>query len=304
MRTFTNSSSITLLLLLFGTFVHAAPMPSPVQRRSPANSVVGNPVQPTPQPRGLASDASANEVFEFYQPVARWTEKQMEERREINSRNDRLNDFNVRAQEEIEREVTQEAELSPSPVERSDVPSVPLSQLGPPSFPAQYPSCYNCQQKYSSLSSCMEAASVFQNATNIFNSPWSYIAVIKCACTDTFQAVYPQCVQCFQMTDQCYYLGTDPKGTGAPAIVTNIRQICAFGSSLLGGADKANYPDNNNTFTPSVVPAYTDVTQGGVGYQDQSTGAIFGGAKQISAPAALPFILMTSFACLIALVYI
>lgn len=54
--------------------------------------------------------------------------------------------------------------------------------------------------------------------------------------------------------------GTDPVGTGAPEIVTNIRSICAFGSSLLGGAEHANYPDYNNTFTPSTVPGYTDVT--------------------------------------------
>ena len=106
----------------------------------------------------------------------------------------------------------------------------------------------------------MAASSVFENATSIFNAPWSYISVIKCACTDTFQAVYPQCVQCFQMTNQCQYLGTDPEGTGAPELVTNIRQICAFGSSLLGGANSANYPDYNNTLTLSEVPSYTDVT--------------------------------------------
>ncbi|PWN36006.1 uncharacterized protein FA14DRAFT_50814 [Meira miltonrushii] len=298
MKPFTTSIGIAILLLL-GTFAHAAPMPSPVQRRAPANGVVGSSAQPTPQPRGLASDASANEVFEFYKPVAR-----LAEGRDVNAREEGLNYAAMGAREAMKRKLMAEAELSPSPVERSDTPSVPLSQLGPPSFPAQYPSCYNCQQKYSSLSSCMEAASVFQNATSIFNSPLSYIAVIKCACTDTFQAVYPQCVQCFQMTDQCYYLGTDPKGTGAPEIVTNIRQICAFGSSLLGGAEKANYPYSNNTFTPSVVPAYTDVTQGGAGYEDQATGAIFGGAMQVSAPAVLPFLLMTSFACLVALVFI
>lgn len=303
MKLFTTSFSIAVLLLL-GSLVHAAPMPSPVQRRAPTNGIVGSSAQPTPQPRGLASDASANEVFEFYKPVARWANERLAEGRDIRVRDDQLNYAALGAREAMKRKLSVEGELSPSPVERSDVPSVPLSQLGPPSFPAQYPSCYNCQQKYSSLSSCMEAASVFQNATSIFNSPLSYIAVIKCACTDTFQAVYPQCVQCFQMTDQCYYLGTDPKGTGAPEIVTNIRQICAFGSSLLGGADKANYPDNNNTFTPSVVPAYTDVTQGGEGYQDQSTGAIFGGAMQISAPTVLPFLLMTSFACLAALMFI
>ncbi len=144
-------------------------------------------------------------------------------------------------------------------VRRGDVPDRPLSELGPPNFPPEYPSCVKCEERYSSISSCMRASSVFANATSIFNDPISYIAVIKCACTDTFQAVYPQCVDCFQHTDQCWYLGTDPQGTGAPQLITNIRQICGFGSALLGGVAGAN--GMNNSQPASAVPTYTDVTQ-------------------------------------------
>ncbi|KAK0556032.1 hypothetical protein OC846_001468 [Tilletia horrida] len=164
---------------------------------------------------------------------------------------------------------------------RDETPPVPLSQLGPPSFPAQYPSCVKCEAKYSSLSSCMQASAVFQNATSIFNNPLSYFAVIKCACTDTFQAVYPQCLDCFQHTDQCWYLGTDPQGTGAPAIISNIRNICAFGSGLLGGVATANGMNQTSTVSgPSAPGTYTDVsaTNYAPGYNDQSTGPIFGSA--------------------------
>lgn len=119
----------------------------------------------------------------------------------------------------------------------------------------------------------MGAAAVFANATDIFSNAVGYLNVIKCACTDTFQAVYPQCLDCFQHTDQCYYLGTDPKGTGAGSIVTNIRNICGLGSALLGGVASAN--NNVGTVVPSQPGTYTDVSTTGAGYKDASTGAIF-----------------------------
>lgn len=146
----------------------------------------------TPAPRYLPRATSHNDIFTFYAPEPAAA---LEQERRIYKRDDAL-EAHADAEED-----------TPTPSKRSDVPSVPLSSLGPPTFPAQYPSCVKCQEKYSSISSCMQASSVFQNATSIFNDPINYIAVIKCACTDTFQAVYPQCVDCFQHTDQCWYLG-------------------------------------------------------------------------------------------------
>ncbi|SPO23486.1 uncharacterized protein UTRI_02165 [Ustilago trichophora] len=160
-----------------------------------------------------------------------------------------------------------------TPVKRQDQPPVPLSSLGPPKFPSDIPSCPKCEERYSSLSSCMGASAVFANASSIFNNPIGYINVIKCACTDTFQAVYPQCLDCFQHTDQCYYLGTDPQGTGANKVVTNLRNICGLGSALLGGVATVN--NNVGTAVPANPGTYTDVSTTGAGYKDASTGAIF-----------------------------
>ncbi|EST07892.2 hypothetical protein PSEUBRA_003017 [Kalmanozyma brasiliensis GHG001] len=161
----------------------------------------------------------------------------------------------------------------PTPIRRQDQPSVPLSSLGPPRFPSDIPSCPKCEAQYSSLSSCMGASSVFANATSIFNDPIAYINVIRCACTDTFQSVYPQCLDCFQRTDQCYYLGTDPQGTGADKVVSNLRSICGLGSALLGGVASVN--GDVGTVVPSQPGSYTDVSTTGAGYKDASTGAIF-----------------------------
>lgn len=203
------------------------------QKRSPA---------PTPLPRipSLNPRSTPDEIYEFYSP------------RHL---------------------LPSSSSDKPTPVKRQDQPPVPLSSLGPPSFPSDIPSCPKCEERYSSLSSCMGASAVFANATSIFNDPIGYINVIKCACTDTFQAVYPQCLDCFQHTNQCYYLGTDPEGTGANKVITNLRNICGLGSGLLGGVATVN--NNVGTVVPSQPGAYTDVSTTGAGYKDASTGAIF-----------------------------
>ncbi|KAN0064224.1 hypothetical protein ACQY0O_003391 [Thecaphora frezii] len=195
---------------------------------------------PTPAPRRLPFDPTPNDLYDFYSP--------------------RSDDVGVAGH------------LKPSK-RQQDQPAVPLASMGPPSFPSNIPSCPKCEADYPNLSHCMGAASAFANSTSIFNSPMAYINVIRCACTDTFQAVFPQCVDCFQHTNQCYYLGTDPQGTGAGELVTNIRNICGFGSALLGGVASAN--TNIANYTVTAPGTYTDVTATGPGYIDQSTGDIF-----------------------------
>lgn len=111
--------------------------------------------------------------------------------------------------------------------------------------------------------------------------------------------------------------GTDSAGTGAPEIVSNIRSICSFASSLLGHAQSANYPTYNFTYTPSVVPSYTDVTsqwvfhlvslwfywdrpgfERGPGYLDQATGAIFSSSAKQSTVFLRPYTTTSLLTCL------
>ncbi|KAI3483036.1 hypothetical protein L1887_54156 [Cichorium endivia] len=238
---------LLLVLLIMGTLAMVA-QALPLQDDSSNQAKGKRSPMPTPFPRVLSLNprSTPDEVYAFYSP-----------------RDVVLNNFAD----------SNGLEKRGTPTKRQDQPSVPLSSLGPPTFPANIPSCPKCEERYSSLSSCMGASSVFANATSIFSDPVAYINVIKCACTDTFQAVYPQCLDCFQHTDQCYYLGTDPQGTGANKVISNLRSICGLGSALLGGVASAN--NNIGTNVPVNPPSYTDVSTTGAGYKDSTTGAIF-----------------------------
>lgn len=137
---------LALILALCFAWATAAPMPSPVQRRSPLPDVRAASPAATPQPRALASDASADEVFEFYKPVARWANDRIAAGEDVNPHDEELTYAVVGARDAMKKRLEEEQQKknkrtgAPTPIKRSDVPSVPLSQLGPPSFPAQYPS--------------------------------------------------------------------------------------------------------------------------------------------------------------------
>ncbi|KAF8816962.1 hypothetical protein BYT27DRAFT_7076085, partial [Phlegmacium glaucopus] len=51
----------------------------------------------------------------------------------------------------------------------------------------------------------------------IFNPGAFILGVIKCACTDTFQAEFPQCVDRY---------------SSLPGVADGIRKICSFRSAL------------------------------------------------------------------------
>ena len=156
---------VLLLVGVLAMLTHALP----VQDDSSKQAKARRSPMPTPLPRILSLNprSTPDEVYAFYSPRDVYSEGF------ANSNG-------------LERRGT--------PTKRQDQPSVPLSSLGPPTFPANIPSCPKCEERYSSLSSCMGASAVFANATSIFTDPVAYINVIKCACTDTFQAVYPQCL--------------------------------------------------------------------------------------------------------------
>ncbi|KAF9074384.1 hypothetical protein BDP27DRAFT_1316986 [Rhodocollybia butyracea] len=101
-----------------------------------------------------------------------------------------------------------------------------------PTFPATPASCPICSANYASIQNCAEASPVLANFSEIIFNPGAFISVIQCSCTETFQSVFPQCVDCFEQTNQTDVLATPDLGT----VLQGMRNICALESTLLGSA--------------------------------------------------------------------
>ncbi|KAI0772437.1 hypothetical protein BD413DRAFT_436962, partial [Trametes elegans] len=133
------------------------------------------------------------------------------------------------------------------------VPLVDLArrQDAQPDFPEQPPSCPICEQNFGSIDSCAQAAPVLANFSMVIFNPGAFLDVIKCACADTFQSAYPQCVDCFTQTNQTQFLNSE----NLPSVVEGIRNVCALESTLLGGAATAD-----GEFTPSATSTVPQAT--------------------------------------------
>ncbi|KAI0339134.1 hypothetical protein BDW22DRAFT_1336833 [Trametopsis cervina] len=141
------------------------------------------------------------------------------------------------------------------------LPSPPLVSTGlqartEPVFPDQPPSCPICAQNYDGLSSCAQAAPVLANFSMILFNPGAFIDVIKCACTDTFQSAYPQCVDCFIQTNQTAFLDADTQEL--PSVLQGLHSVCAVASTLIG-----NVSETDGEATPTHSPAVTPTSSSG-----------------------------------------
>jgi len=131
-----------------------------------------------------------------------------------------------------------------------------------PYFPPDPPSCPLCAANYPNINHCAAACPVFANFSMILFNPGAFIDVIQCSCTETFQSVFPQCVDCFLRTGQENVLTA--KSQDLPAIVDGMRKICAIASTLLGGAVTANgeVTPTTSIAVPTPTSAATTTTDG------------------------------------------
>jgi len=115
-------------------------------------------------------------------------------------------------------------------------------------FPDYPPSCKLCEKNYVNIQSCANASVVFSDPAVIIFDPTKFVDVVECACTDTFQSAYPQCVDCFSLTNQTAFLV--PQNGNLSSVITGMRQICAMLSTLFGGVASTN----------SQLPGQTPIT--------------------------------------------
>jgi len=128
------------------------------------------------------------------------------------------------------------SQASPRPLSSLALAGSLEERTVPPYFPPQPPSCPICANSWPSIDSCADACPVLANFSTIIFNPGAFIDIIKCACADTFQAAFPQCVDCFIQTNQSDVIDSN----NLPAVLDGMRRICAIESALLGGAVTAN----------------------------------------------------------------
>jgi len=116
--------------------------------------------------------------------------------------------------------------------DRIDAGLLETRWAGDPYFDPNIPSCPICEKAWPSISNCAEAAPVLANFSEIIWDPSAFLSIIECSCSDTFQSAYPQCVDCFQNTNQTYILTNQTDGL--PSIVSGMRTVCGM-LSVLGG---------------------------------------------------------------------
>lgn len=109
-------------------------------------------------------------------------------------------------------------------------------QTTTPYFPSIPASCVICAASYPNISSCAGAAYLFQNFTQILLNPSGFVDLIGCACTDTFESVFPQCVDCFIQTNQTEVL----QSNNLPSVVSGLRTVCTLASTIFGHVASAN----------------------------------------------------------------
>lgn len=139
-------------------------------------------------------------------------------------------------------------------------------QTQQPYFPDTPASCPICAQGYTNINSCAQAATTLSNVTTVLFNPGAFIDVIKCSCADTFQSVFPQCVDCFEKTNQTGVLNT----TDLPSLVNSIRSVCSLASSILGNASNADGETTPTVSSVTSTPSATGSTSGALLTWDRS----------------------------------
>ncbi|KAJ7270641.1 hypothetical protein B0H12DRAFT_1093219 [Mycena haematopus] len=97
-----------------------------------------------------------------------------------------------------------------------------------PDFPSSPPSCGLCAQNYSSIELCITVIPVVANFTTVLDNPGSFVDVLTCGCSTTFNITFPECVDCFENTNQQDVLNMDDPD----AVLTGLTKVCALERSV------------------------------------------------------------------------
>ncbi|KAH7341640.1 hypothetical protein B0J17DRAFT_765668 [Rhizoctonia solani] len=141
----------------------------------------------------------------------------------------------------------------PAPLSVKAIQSNTILERTTPYFPEYPPSCPKCQVDFENINSCADASAALADPQSIILNPVAFYDLIKCACTDTFQSTFPQCVDCFIQTNQTLVIQMDiiPGSSELPTVITGMRQVCALSSTLLGGVASNSQVASSTSSAPT-----------------------------------------------------
>ncbi|KAK7055502.1 hypothetical protein R3P38DRAFT_2847420 [Favolaschia claudopus] len=99
---------------------------------------------------------------------------------------------------------------------------------GDPQFPQSPASCGVCSQHYDDIKLCLSVVPVVANFSFVISHLGNFTNVVTCGCDGTFNATFPQCVDCFQNTGQQAVLNMDDP----QAVITGLEKVCALERSI------------------------------------------------------------------------
>ncbi|KAJ6625947.1 hypothetical protein B0H10DRAFT_1782192, partial [Mycena sp. CBHHK59/15] len=124
---------------------------------------------------------------------------------------------------------------------------------------------------YTEIQLCISVAPVMANFSTVISNPGSFINVITCACTDPFKTTFPECVDCFENTDQEDVLNM----SDLDAVIEGINKVCALESAIFGVGSGSSSTTTSDASTTSTASTPTTSSNGSTRDSGLLSGALF-----------------------------
>ncbi|KAJ7042956.1 hypothetical protein C8F04DRAFT_58290 [Mycena alexandri] len=121
------------------------------------------------------------------------------------------------------------------------------------------------RQNYDNIKLCMSLVPIMANSSTVIANPGSFIDVLTCGCTEPFKSTFPECVDCFENTNQDAVLNI----TDVDAVMQGLTKVCALEGAIFGIGTSSSTTSANVASTPTSAdgastPTSSTPSSGGV----------------------------------------
>ncbi|KAJ7756339.1 hypothetical protein B0H16DRAFT_1721934 [Mycena metata] len=149
---------------------------------------------------------------------------------------------------------------SPAPASFGELSLQRRDDTPEPQFPSSPATCGQCQQasmqNYDNIKLCMSLVPIMANSSTVIANPGSFIDVLTCGCTEPFKSTFPECVDCFENTNQDAVLNI----TDVDAVTQGLAKVCALEGAIFGIGDSSSSTTSSATTATTTTTAATSTS--------------------------------------------